>query len=105
MGVIELHCCEVRRWREGERTAPEPVGTWSVVMAAMPCRIELRSGRELGGVVDAATVEYRMFCGVNPDLQRLDRVVWKGRTLEVVQIDPDVSGRGHHAEALLKGVE
>jgi len=78
----------------------------------VPCALQQRSGlrgsaRELGDTSDglsSTVVEWRIWFPIGTDIRGEDRVTVNGQTYEVIIVDPDVAGVGHHGHADLREV-
>jgi len=83
-----------------------PLGTskaFAVHLAAVACRREQRSGAGVGVEVSSADrgvsrmpAEHALWVDFGTDVTKSDRVVMEGVTYEVIGVDPDVAGAGHH---------
>lgn len=70
----------------------------------LPCALQQRSGQELGSTADGVSslvATHKLWFEVGTDLLRTDLVIVEGVTYEVLVVDPDVAGVGHHGDAEL----
>lgn len=73
----------------------------------IPCALQQRSGqksaaKELYSTNDglsSVVAEHRLWLEIGTDIVATDRVVVDGVTYEVLVVDPDVAGVGHHGHA------
>lgn len=73
----------------------------------LPCALQQRSGLASAAVELSTTTEglsslvatHRLWFEIGTDLLFTDRVVVEGVTYEVLVVDPDVAGVGHHGHA------
>ena len=73
----------------------------------LPCALQQRSGLASAAVELGSTTEglsslvatHRLWFEIGTDLLFTDRVVVEGVTYEVLVVDPDVAGVGHHGHA------
>lgn len=96
-------------WREGspsKNAIGESVGTWGAVEENVGVRFQetvMADERddESRAVVRAAKIWFDL----GTDLTESDRVEIDGSYYEVVAVDPNVAGAGHHGAAELRGVD
>ena len=73
----------------------------------LPCALQQRSGLASSAVELGSTTEglsslvatHRLWFEIGTDLLFTDRVIVDGVTYEVLVVDPDVAGVGHHGHA------
>lgn len=82
-----------------------PKETWSSVTSSVECRVELRSGTELAGPVEATVLTHRGFLPYGTDIKRSDRLTIGSDVYDVEVVDSDAAGAGHHVEVLLRRAE
>lgn len=75
----------------------------------LPCALQQRSGqdrsaKELGSTSDGVSsmvATHRLWFEIGTDIASTDLVIVDGVTYEVLVVDPDVAGVGHHGHANL----
>ena len=79
--------------------------SWSDHLADVPCALQQRSAKELGSAtadgLSSMVAGYKIWFEIGTDVLKTDRVTVDGTTYEVVGVNPDVAGVGHHADAEL----
>lgn len=76
---------------------------WVVARRGVPCNVQRERGREVRpDVGEIALADYVILADPNPPWQGNSRLRWDGRTLIVMDVDPDPAGRGHHSETLAR---
>lgn len=79
-------------------------GTWADYLVGVGCRVQQIAGDEISSVDEGSqslVVRKKLWFDLGTDLGKADRVVLFGVTHEVVSLDLDVAGAGHHGEAEL----
>lgn len=100
-------------WREGspsKNAIGESVGTWGAVEEGVGVRYQ-EAGGAVGGTAErddesrAVVRVAKIWFDLGTDLTESDRVEIDGSYYEVVAVDPNVAGAGHHGAAELRGVD
>jgi len=94
-------------WREGspsKNAIGESVGTWGAIEENVSVRWQPTGGEERTDESRAALRTGKIWFDLWLDLRASDRVEIDGNYWEVVTVDPDVSGAGHHGAAELRQV-
>lgn len=96
-------------WREGspsKNAIGESVGTWGAVEEGVGVRFqETAMADERDDESRAVVRAAKIWFDLGTDLTESDRVEIHGSYYEVVAVDPNVAGAGHHGAAELRGVD
>lgn len=96
-------------WREGspsKNAIGESVGTWGAIEEGIGIRFQQTAMAEERDDESRAVVRTaKIWFDLGLDLTESDRVEIGGSLFEVVAVDPDVAGAGHHGAAELRGVD
>jgi hypothetical protein len=94
-------------WREGspsKNAIGESEGTWGAIEESVSVRWQPTGGEERTDESKAALRLGKVWFDLGLDLRASDRVEIDGDFWEVVTVDPDVAGAGHHGAAELRQV-
>lgn len=78
--------------------------TYAENLTGVACRLQQASAKELGTPAEGLSnlaVQHSLWVEIDTDIVATDRVVIDGVTYEVVGVDPDVAGAGHHMQLAL----
>lgn len=81
--------------------------TYSANLTGVPCRISQNSSQELFKTGDGSNSEvatHKLWADYGTDITSDDRVTIGSTTYEVLDVNPDVAGAGHHITAMLREV-
>lgn len=96
-------------WREGSQAKNgigESVGTWAATQEGVGVRFqETAKADERDDESRAVVRTAKIWFDLGLDMTESDRVEIGGAFFEVVAVDPDVAGAGHHGAAELRGVD
>jgi head-tail adaptor len=101
MNAVLNKTCEVQR----PSVTQGAIGVsrvWSSHLTGVACALQQKSARELGQVSDGVSslvAEHRLWFPLGTDIVKTDRVIVGGVTYEVVGVNSDVAGVGHHGSA------
>ena len=94
--------------REGSKTKNgigELVGTWAAVATGVGIRFQQTAAEERSDEVRAVVRKGKIWFDLGLDLTESDRVEIDGSQWELVALDPDVAGSGHHGAAEIRAVD
>ena len=94
-------------WREGSKSANgigESVGTWAVLLSGVSVRFQETGEEERTDDSKAIVRKGKIWFDLGVDITELDRVEIDEKNWEVLAVDPDVAGSGHHGAAELMRV-
>ena len=95
----------LREGSQAKNAIGESVGTWATVQSDVGVRFQQSSGDERDDESRAVVRVGQIWFDLGVDLTESDRVEIDGSQWEVVAVDADVSGAGHHGAAELRGVD
>ena len=97
--------CTLQRYTAG--TAADEFGhltkTWADT-TNVKCRVQQLGGKEMSSGIFPQVATHRAYFRAGTDITHKDRVVYGAVTFEVVLVDADAAGAGHHVEVMMKGV-
>jgi hypothetical protein len=80
-----------------------PTEVWAPVGDPLKVLRQRREGAEVSTVAGQDVIaDHLIFAAPDPPFTAADRLVIGGVTYELVDVDPDVAGRGHHSESLAR---